>query len=124
MITISLLFGVAIAYAIVSFGLRVIMLNACVRHLPRIPFSMFRSFLGTAKTSTELYQCLNKAFTMYDGMCTFWFGPKLAVVCDDPEDMKTIFMSKDCFERPYLYRMLGGLAGNGLFTAPCKFASH
>lgn len=94
----------------------VLSLNAYVKHIPRVPLTMFKSFLTQTKTPTEFYEFLQNIFHLYGGMASLWFGPNLAVVCADPEDMRTVFMSKDCVDKPYLYRLMRAL-GNGIFSA-------
>lgn len=101
---------------LVSVVSRMLWLNSYVRNLPRIPLSLHLSFLRPNKTSVELYQCLEKITNYCDGLAYFWMGTKLAILCDDPANIKTILMSKDCINRPNFYRMMPG-TGNGILTA-------
>lgn len=110
------LFGAVIVILLVSLVSRILWRNTYVKHLPRVPLSTFSSFLFQVKSPKELFQSLERISNSNDGMTTIWFGPMLGVICDDPEDVKTIFTSKDCFDKPNVYRMLR-LAGNGIFTA-------
>lgn len=70
-----------------------------------------------------MYQSLQTILNYYDGMASAWFGTKLAIICDDPVNIKTILMSKDCVNKPYYYRMMR-LAGKGLFTASSKLVEE
>lgn len=90
-------------------------LSDCVRNLPKIPLSAIVPFLRPNKTSTEVFECLEKIFNYHDGSASMLVGTKLTVLFDDPENIKTILLSKDCVDKPYYYRHIAG--GDGLFTA-------
>lgn len=44
-----------------------------------------------------------------------WFGPILGLVVTHPDDLEVVFNSRDCQDKPYLYKFFK--ADNGLFTA-------
>lgn len=94
--------------------------NAYVKNLPRIRTSICLPMLRPHKKSTDIYQYVNDVLNEYDGMAKVWMGSRLVVICDDPVNIKTILMSKDCLDKPYLYRMITSL-GEGLFTGQSKF---
>lgn len=91
-------------------------LSDCVRNLPKVPFSAIVPFLRPNKTSAEVFECFEKIFNYHDGLSSILVGSKLTVFFDDPENIKTILLSKDCVDKPYYYRQLTA-GGDGLFTA-------
>lgn len=93
--------------------------NSYVKNLPRIPFKILLPMLRQNKTTTDIYEYLNRILYEYDGLSKLWMGSRLVVVCADPVNIKTILMSKDCLDKPYIYRMMAGV-GNGIFTAQSK----
>lgn len=94
--------------------------NAYVKNLPRVPISICLPMLRSNKKTADIYQYVNGVLNEYDGMAKLWMGSRLVVICDDPVNIRTILMSKDCLDKPYLYRMVTSL-GNGLFTGQSKF---
>lgn len=112
---------VLLLISVVSVVLRRQWLNSYVKKLPKIPFALLAPFLQiySYKTQTELFQCIDRVINHYDGLASFWMGPKLVVICDDPVNMKTILMSKHCTNKPYIYRMITA-AGNGIFTSTSR----
>lgn len=73
-------------------------------------------FIG--KTTVEIF---NNIYTFMKTKGTpnkIWLGPILVVSLDRPEDVKTILMSPNCLEKPYLYRFLP--AELSILTMKCK----
>lgn len=93
-----------------------IWLNSYVGHLPRVSLRLLTPLLSLNTTPVEIFRCIEKIVNAYEGLATLWLGPRLVVICDDAEDVKTIFSSKSCLNKPYLYRMISG-TGRGIFTA-------
>lgn len=100
--------------------LRRMRLNAYVKDLPQISSLVLLPNLWQTKTSTELFQIFEKVVNSCDGLFSIWVGTKLVIHCDDPVNMKTILMSKNCLDKPYYYRQLSA-CGDGIFTAQGKF---
>lgn len=46
----------------------------------------------------------------------FWFGPTLTFLITKPEDMKAVYTSPNCLQKPYVYNFFGGELG--IFTSP------
>lgn len=109
-------FGAVIVVLVVSLVSRILWLNTYVKHLPRVPLSMISPYLVKVKSAKELFQSFEKISNSIDGMTTVWFGFELGVICDDLEDIKTVITSKDCIDKPQIFRMMK-LAGNGIFTS-------
>lgn len=40
-----------------------------------------------------------------------WFGPRLVIGIDDPEDMQTVLNAEQCLAKPYMYRHLRNITG-------------
>lgn len=110
------LVATVIAGGVVHFIMKMYRLNEMVKDLPKIPLGLTRKMLTANKTSIDSFHVLEKALGFHNGLAKFWIGPTLAVVCDDPENMKLILMSKNCVDKPYLYRLIGG-AGEGIFAS-------
>lgn len=49
----------------------------------------------------------------------FWFGPTLAFLISEPEDLKTIYMSPNCLSKPYVYKFFMG-NNKGIFNSPAE----
>lgn len=93
---------------------------AFVKNLPHIPLNLCLPLLRHNKKTTDIYNLTAAITNAYDGMAKMWFGSQLVVVCDDPVNMKTILMSKDCLDKPSLH-IMATFMGNGILTAPSKF---
>lgn len=117
-----LLWVVCVVFVILVIDsiLRRMRLNAYVENLPRISSLVLLTSLWQSKTSTELFHAIDKVTSSCDGLVSLWMGTKLVILCDDPVNMKTILMSKNCIDRPYNYRLLSS-CGDGIFTARGKF---
>lgn len=87
-----------------------------VRNIPTIPFNIIWPLYQINMNAKKYFDIFNNIQLAHDGLSKFWLGPKLAIVCDEPSLIHTILMSKECIEKPYLYRMIVG-AGNGIFSS-------
>lgn len=62
---------------------------------------------------------------IYKSPIKFWFGPKLAVLCTEPEQIQEVLNSPNCLDKDCSYEMMNHL-GNGypnmssLITSPEK----
>lgn len=88
----------------------------CLKSLPKVPFKVLVPFLRPNKTTTELFQMTEKMTNYYDSLAAFWSGLDLTVICDDPVNLKTILTSKDCLDKPYLYRLVPETAEGIVFS--------
>lgn len=109
-------FFAVFAFYLVEVVYRMFRQNVYVKNLPRVPIKMCLPMLLPKQKSTDTYNCVNAILHKYDGLAKLWMGSQLVVTCDDPVNMKTILMSKDCLDKPNLYRMTAG-GGDGLATA-------
>lgn len=91
-------------------------LNEYVKNVPFIPWEILKKLIMANKTTTDTFKIFEQALQYHKGLAKFWIGTKLVVVCDDPENMKTILSSKHCLNKPYIYRLIAG-AGDGIFSS-------
>lgn len=101
----------------VKLRLRQEQLGSYVKNLPKIPFKVLLPFLRPNQTTADLFKNIEGLTNYHEGLAAFFAGPRLAVVCSDPENMKTILMSKDCLNKPYLYRMVPQISNGLLFSS-------
>lgn len=93
--------------------------NEYVKDVPVIQWAILKQLVTTNKTPVDTFNIIEQMFRFRRGLSKFWIGTKLAVVCNDPADIKLILMSKNCVDKPYLYRFIGG--GDGLFSSHGMF---
>ncbi|KAI4483216.1 hypothetical protein M0804_008271 [Polistes exclamans] len=72
-------------------------------------------FLGDLKDITN--KLINSS-EIYSSPWVMWVGPKLIVVCDDPENIEILSKSSNRYEKSSLYDFLKDFLGNGLLSAP------
>lgn len=96
--------------------------NEYVKDLPLIPWAIMKKLVKTNRTPVDTFNIIEQMFESCHGLAKFWMGTKLAVVCDDPADIKLILMSKNCVDKPYLYRFIGG--GDGVFSSHGIFVNY
>lgn len=103
---------------IAALMVRIKQINSYMKNIPKIPCSMLAPFLvfRSNKTQAKIFQDMEKLINYHDGLAYFCLGTQLTVFCDDPVNLKTILMSKDCVNKPYFYRMMAA-AGRGIFTS-------
>lgn len=106
----------ALMIFVIDFVMSRMRFNKYIKVLPKIPLAVIVPFLRPNQTSVEIFQCIEKVINHYNGLASFWIGTKPVIICDDPVNMKTILLSKDCISKPSFYRMLS-VAGNGIFSA-------
>lgn len=106
-----------ISFCLFFLYLHYIRINGYVKHLPSVPFRYVWPLYNLKNTKTpnyfDIFYNLTQSMT---GVAKFWLGYKLAIVCDDPNDIHTILMSKECVEKPYIYRLVVA-AGDGIFSS-------
>lgn len=92
--------------------------NSYVENLPKIPFKVLLPLLRPNITTTELFQIYEKATNSIDGdgLKTFCIFANLAIVCDDPVNLRTILKSKDCFSKTHHFRLLPAVADGISFS--------
>lgn len=91
-------------------------LSFYVKNLPTIPLKVVLPLLRPNVTTTEIFQIDEKATNMHDGLTATWIFAQLLVICDDPVNLRTILMSKDCFGKPHNYRLIPAIANGILFS--------
>lgn len=52
----------------------------------------------------------------------FWLGPTMTFVINKPEDMKSVLMSPNCLQKPYMYDFVGST--KGIFNSPGIYFRH
>lgn len=96
-------------------------MNSYVKHLPTIQSSI--PILGNAykflgKSTAEIFTDIIHFIKTSETPTKIWIGPCLTITLDKPEDVKTILMSPNCLDKPYMYRFLPSEVG--ILTAACK----
>lgn len=87
---------------------------------PFIPF--FGNVLSiTGMTPTEIFNEFVRFATQNETPLKMYFGPKLIVILDKPEDLKAVLLSQHCFDKPYVYGFYP--CPHGISTEQCKFLS-
>lgn len=66
---------------------------------------------------TEIFNMLALICSEHSTPTIFWFGPTLTFLITKPEDMKAVYMSPNCLQKPYVYNFFGG-NNLGIFNAP------
>lgn len=103
---------------VVKNVLRLKRMGSYVKRLPGIPFKAVLPLLQPNTTTTELFK-IYENITNYldgDGLKKIWLLHKLVVLCDDPVNLRTILMSKDCLSKPYQYRLVSAVGEGILFS--------
>lgn len=73
-------------------------------------------FIG--KNNLDISQIMNKVFMDQPDSVTAgkaWVGYQLIIALSDPEDLKTVLMSDDCLDKPYMYQHLD--ANNSILSS-------
>lgn len=91
-------------------------LNNYVKHVPLIPWSIFKNFVFLKKTTVDVFKYGIEALELYNGIAKVYIGPKLMLICDNPENMKLILTSKECMDKTHFYHFVSAV-GKGLFTS-------
>lgn len=118
-ITLLVLF---VVMGIVKYFLHMRHMESYVSHLKiKEPFYPFfgNSLLLVGKTTTQIFNELIDYMRKYDTPVKSYLGPFLVVSTDRPEDFKTVLMSPNCLDKPYIYQFFPSEAG--LMSATCKF---
>lgn len=90
-------------------------INSLVKDVPFISIDVLNLFkIG----NRDIYEVATQISNSYERLGKGWLGPTLTIYMDHPDDLRTILNSKDCLDKPYIYRFLP--AGNGLLTANGK----
>lgn len=123
-----ILFLILIATSIVAFLVQTILLvyqrdKKYVKNIPSVPFWTMTKFVTFKNSSVDTFNKIEEVIGYHTGMAKFWVGTKLVLFCEDPVNMKTILMSKNCVEKPDYYRFIAG-TGDGLFTAHGNAITH
>lgn len=105
-----------IAGRILQILIKAYQMNQYVRDVPFLPWKLFNRLLTATLMRRDLFSVLEEVLGYRNGFIKFWTGTKLTVACDDPENIKLVLMSKNCVEKPYIYRLID-IAGNGLFSS-------
>lgn len=114
LLTICMVFVIWVADAMLRFK----RVASHVKKLPTIPIKVLLPILRPNITTTELFQIYDKISYYFDsdGLTKVWLLHKLVVLCDDPVNLRTILMSKDCFSKPYHYRLVSAVGDGILFS--------
>lgn len=73
------------------------------------------SHLFFNKSCEQVFDQLQKLLQQFQSPAKIWFGPVLALLIDDPEDLQVVMNSNDCLEKSYVYNFFG--CDKGLFAA-------
>lgn len=116
------LFGVLLLCGLVRFVLWKRRMNNYVSHLPTSDSRW--PLLGSAgemigKDSVEIFAYGDRLIRQLGTPLKAWIGPMLNVTLDRPDDIKTILMSADCLDKPYMYRFMP--SDIGILTVKCKY---
>lgn len=65
-----------------------------------------------------MYEITQQISNSYERLGKGFIAHMLTIFVDHPDDLKTILNSKDCLDKPYIYRLIPG--GDGLLTANGK----
>ncbi|XP_014606475.1 PREDICTED: cytochrome P450 4V2-like [Polistes canadensis] len=82
----------------------------------RPPHLLFNEFVLQLDITNKLINLSG----IYSSPWVLWVGPKLIVVCDDPENIEILSKSSNRYEKSSLYDFLKDFLGNGLISAPAS----
>ncbi|XP_055321750.1 cytochrome P450 4c3-like [Sitodiplosis mosellana] len=97
---------ILVTWALVKYVWKMYRNESYVRNLkckqPFIPFfGNVLSIMGL--TSTEIFNKFVQFATQNETPLKMYFGSKLIVILDKPEDLKAILLSQNCLDKPYVY---------------------
>lgn len=97
------------------------LMESYVKHLPTA--SPAYPIIGNAhffigKSTTELFRGIVEFVKERNTPAKAYIGPVLNITLDKPEDIKTILMSPNCLDKPYMYRFLPSTVG--ILTTACR----
>lgn len=75
-------------------------------------------FLG--KNNEEILNYILELMKQYETPVKVWIGPMLVLLIDKPEQLKTVLNSRNCLNKPYVYKFLD--VNFGLMSGPGKCA--
>lgn len=101
---------------IVQSYLRYRRLNKNVKDIPAIPMRLLIQLLRPNKTPVQIFYLLESVFNAANELAKYWIGHKLVLILNNPDDIQTVLMSRDCVEKSYFYRLIAGV-GVGLFAS-------
>lgn len=115
------LFVVFLVTGFIVYFLHMRRMESYVKHLPTMhpvyPFvGNAHFFIG--KTTSELFNGIVKFVNDNGTPAKAYIGPVLNVTLDKPEDIRTILLSSNCLDKPYMYRFLPSTVG--ILTTECK----
>lgn len=73
------------------------------------------SHLFFNKNCEQVFDQIQKLLQKFQSPAKIWFGPVLALLIDDPDDLQVVLNSGDCLEKSYVYSFFG--CDKGLFAA-------
>uniref|UniRef100_A0A336LJ96 CSON006022 protein n=1 Tax=Culicoides sonorensis TaxID=179676 RepID=A0A336LJ96_CULSO len=76
------------------------------------------SYLFFNKSCEQVFEQLQKLLAQFHSPAKIWFGPILALLIDDPDDLQVVLNSNDCLEKSFVYNFFG--CEMGLFSCPAK----
>lgn len=113
---------VLIVTGLVKYFLHIRRMESYTKHLPTMhpvyPFvGSAHFFIG--KSTTELFNGIVQFVKDVETPSKAYIGPVLNITLDKPEDIRTVLMSSNCLDKPYMYRFLPSTVG--ILTTECKF---
>ncbi|CAG9806630.1 unnamed protein product [Chironomus riparius] len=73
--------------------------------------------------SKKIFEQIYGSVKGMDGIAKTWLGPVLFVIANDPEDVKIIWNSKECYDKPYFVKFPGIYEGS-LFGSIHAWQTH
>jgi len=83
-------------------------MDSYVKHLPTLPsvplLGNAHYFIG--KSTVEIFSDIIHFIKSRGTPTKIWIGPCLTLTLDKPEDFKTVLMSPNCLDKPYMYQFM------------------
>lgn len=123
MLTVFLIGSILLIYGIVKYYRYINHMESYFKHLKKTRREEMSSFIGNmnvfkaingSEFTNNVFKYVLKRETPLKGN----IGPAYFVALDKPEDVKTVLMSSQCFDKPYEYSFLP--LPLGIVTQRCK----
>lgn len=74
------------------------------------------------KIFAEIMDTLIKIGSDLETPSVFWLGPIMIIVVNKPDDIKSVLMSPNCLQKPYMYNFVGST--KGIFNSPGNIETY